>query len=64
MKYKITQNGNTVKEGKLNLIGEGVVWTGYVDDIKHQFKTKGDKHSKSKVKELKYSPKKKSKNTK
>jgi len=31
-------------------IGEGIVWTGYYDHVRHVFKTKGAKHSISKVK--------------
>ena len=50
MNYKITQNGNTVKEGKLNLIGEGVVWVGYVGEDRHVFKTKGENTLSQKLK--------------
>jgi len=33
-------------------IGEGIVWTGYYDGVRHILKTKGKKHSTSKVKVL------------
>jgi hypothetical protein len=33
-------------------IGEGIVWTGYYEGIRHIFKTKGEKHSVSKVKKV------------
>ena len=33
--------------------GEGIVWTGWYKDTKHTFKTKGESHSKSRVKTLK-----------
>jgi len=32
------------------LVGEGIVWTGKYKDNEYRFKTKGEKHSKSKVK--------------
>jgi hypothetical protein len=34
-------------------IGEGVVWVGWFNDTKHNFKVKGEKHANSKVKKLK-----------
>ncbi len=33
-----------------NTVGEGIVWTGWYKDTLHRFKTKGKKHSISKVK--------------
>ena len=33
-------------------VGEGIVWVGWWDDTKHNFKVKGDKHANSKVKTL------------
>lgn len=33
-------------------IGEGIVWVGWYNDTKFEFKVKGEKHSKSKVKTL------------
>lgn len=32
--------------------GEGIVWTGYFKDTRHIFKTKGEKHSVTKVKKI------------
>jgi hypothetical protein len=33
-------------------IGEGIVWTGYYEGVRHVFKTKGEKHSVTKVKTI------------
>jgi hypothetical protein len=33
-------------------IGEGIVWTGYYEGVRHIFKTKGEKHSVTKVKTI------------
>ncbi len=33
-------------------VGEGVVWVAFLDDVKHTFKSKGDKHSNTRVKKL------------
>jgi len=38
------------KLGEDNTTGEGIVWVGWVDDRRYVFKTKGEKHSSSKVK--------------
>jgi hypothetical protein len=35
-----------------NSTGEGIVWTSFVDSIRHTFKTKGEKHRSSKVKKI------------
>jgi hypothetical protein len=35
-----------------NSLGEGIVWTGFVDGIRYIFKIKGEKHSSSKVKKI------------
>jgi hypothetical protein len=42
-----------VKERTLCTISEGVVWVGWFNDTKHNFKVKGEKHANSKVKKLK-----------
>jgi hypothetical protein len=33
-------------------IGEGIVWVGHYEGVRHVFKTKGEKHSVSKVKKI------------
>ena len=40
------------KPGEDNTTGEGIVWVGWYDGVRYVFKTKGQKHSSSKVKTL------------
>ena len=49
----LDENEEVVVSKDIELVGEGVVWVGWYNDVRHVFKVKGEKHANSKVKKLK-----------